>query len=219
MFTSTTILIALISGLSGLAVLVLFIKPLLGLVIINEKEVGIVVKKFGPRLAAGQLVALNGEAGYQADTLAPGWHFFYFPWQYAVRKTPVIIIPQGQIGLLVAAAGASIPPERILGKMVECDNFQDTRKFLLNEGEKGRQLGILTAGTYRINKALFTVINAQNAHVHEMAADQLHVYSVAPDQVGIVTTLDGRSIDDGEIAGAVVDGHDNYQKRAALSQQ
>ena len=31
-------------------------------------------------------------------------------------------------------------------------------KFLLNGGEKGRQLGILTAGTYRINTALFTVI-------------------------------------------------------------
>lgn len=211
MFSTTSFLIALISGLIGLSLLVIFAKSLVGLVIISEKEVGVVVKKFGPRLGAGQLIALKGEAGYQADTLAPGWHFFYFPWQYAVHKTPVIVIPQGQIGLLVAAAGASIPPERILGKVVECDNFQNARKFLLNGGEKGRQLGILTAGTYRINKALFTVISAQNAESHEMAPRHLHVYGIAPDQVGIVTTLDGRPIDDGEIAGAVVDGHDNFQ--------
>ncbi|MCP4422419.1 MAG: flotillin family protein [Chloroflexi bacterium] len=211
MFTSTAAIITLFSILGGLILLMVFVKPLSGLVIISEKQVGIVVKKFGSRLAAGQLIALKGEAGYQADVLAPGWHFFYFPWQYNVRKTAVTIIPQGQIGLLVAAAGASIPPERILGKVVECDNFQDARKFLLKGGEKGRQLGILTAGTYRINHALFTVITANNAERHEMPVEHLHVYNIAPDQVGIVTTLDGGSIDDGEIAGAAVAGHDNFQ--------
>jgi uncharacterized membrane protein YqiK len=40
-----------------------------------------------------------------------------------------------------------MPSERILGKVVDCDNFQKARKFLANGGEKGRQLGILTAGT------------------------------------------------------------------------
>lgn len=211
MFTTASLLIALISGLIGLSVLLIFLKPLVGLVIISEKEVGVVVKKFGPRLSAGQLIALKGEAGYQADTLAPGWHFFYFPWQYSVRRVPVTVIPQGQIGLVVAAAGATIPPERILGKVIPCDNYQDARKFLMNGGEKGRQLEVLTAGTYRINRVLFTVITAQNADSHEMAPSQLHVYSITPDKVGIVTTLDGRPIDDGEIAGAIVDGHDNFQ--------
>ena len=211
MFTSTSAFAFLIAGLISLAVFIVFIKSILGLVIISEKEVGVVVKKFGPRLSPGQLIALKGEAGYQADTLAPGWHFFYFPWQYTVHKTAVTVIPQGQIGLLVAAAGEAIPPERILGKAVVCNNFQDARQFLMNGGEKGRQLQILTAGTYRINSALFTVITSQNAQLHEMGPKQLHVHSIAPDQVGIVTTLDGRPIDDGEIAGAIVEGHDNFQ--------
>ncbi|MEZ4593876.1 MAG: flotillin family protein [Chloroflexota bacterium] len=211
MFTSTTALVFILVGLIGLLIFGIFIKSILGLVIISEKEVGVVVKKFGPRLAAGQLIALKGEAGYQADTLAPGWHFFYFPWQFTVHKTAVTIIPQGQIGLVVAAAGAAIPAERILGKTVDCNNFQDARQFLMKGGEKGRQLQILTAGTYRINSALFSVINSQNAQVHEMSPKQLHVYSIAPDQVGIVTTLDGRPIDDGEIAGRIVEGHDNFQ--------
>jgi len=36
---------------------------------------------------------------------------------------------------------SSIPAERILAKVVDCDDFQDARKFLVNDGEKGRQLG------------------------------------------------------------------------------
>src|ERR1044072_1266155 len=142
---------------------------LLGTVFIRERQVGIVVKKFGSRsLAPGRLIALAGEAGYQADTLAPGLHFGYFRWQYRILKMPVTIVPQGEIALVVAADGAAIPSERILGKVVECDNFQDARKFLLNGGEKGRQLGILTAGTYRINTALFLVITSVTAEHNGM---------------------------------------------------
>ena len=197
-----------------LAVLVLLVlgSTGLGLVVIGERQVGIVVKKFSNRaLAPGHLIALNGEAGYQADTLAPGWHFFYWVWQYNVQKAPVIEIPQGEIGLLVAAAGRPIPSERILGQVVECDNFQDARKFLTAGGEKGRQLGILTAGTYRINTALFDVISAETAEDDGMTPAQLRVYSVQPDKVGIVTALDGTPISEGEIAGPVIPVHDNFQ--------
>lgn len=195
----------------------MFLMMLLGIVVINERQVGIVVKKFsGRQLPPGQLIALHGEAGYQADTLAPGWHFGYWPWQYTVIKAPVTVVPQGEIALVVAADGASNPPQRILGKVVECDNFQDARQFLINGGEKGRQLGFLTAGTYRINIALFTVITAANAQQHGMKAEQLQVYRVAPDRVGIVTTLDGQPIEAGEIAGPVIPGHDNFQNGQAF---
>jgi uncharacterized membrane protein YqiK len=185
-----------------------------GLATIGESEVGIVVKKFtlsGKGLPPNRLVALNGEAGIQADTLAPGWHWGYFPWQYQVRKERVVVIPQGEIALIVAADGASIPSERILSKIVECDNFQDARKFLTQGGEKGRQLGLLTAGTYRINTALFKVITADNADENGMTAPQLRIYQVSADKVGIVTTLDGIPIQPGEIAGAVIADHDNFQ--------
>mgnify|MGYP001770993111 CR=1 FL=1 len=185
-----------------------------GLVIIGEREVGIVVKKFslaGKALPAGRLIALNGEAGYQADTLAPGWHWFYWSWQYSVRKEPMVVVPQGEIALLVANDGASIPPERILGKVTECDNFQDARKFLTQGGERGRQMGFLTAGTYRINTALFKVITTETASKHGMKPEHLQVYTVQSDKVGIVTTLDGVPIQEGEIAGATIAGHDNFQ--------
>jgi uncharacterized membrane protein YqiK len=185
-----------------------------GLVVIGEREVGIVVKKVsfsGRKLPPGRLIALGGEAGYQADTLAPGWHWGYWPWQYSVRKEPVIVVPQGEIALIIANDGAAIPLEHILGKVVPCDNYQDARKFLSNSGEKGRQLGFLTAGTYRINTAQFKVITAATASSHGMQPEHLRVYSVQPDKVGIVTTLDGKPIEAGEIAGATIPNHDNFQ--------
>ncbi len=208
--------------LAGLAVmfclLLLAFGPfLLGLVLIRERQVGIVIKRFSSRsLGPGQLIALNGEAGYQADTLAPGLHFRLWRWQYRIIKVPVTIVPQGEIALVVAADGAPIPSERILGKVVDCDNFQDARRFLLSGGEKGRQLGILTAGTYRINTALFTVITSVDAQENGMMPEWLLLHRVESDKVGIVTTLDGRPIENGEIAGPLIANHDNFQNGQAF---
>jgi uncharacterized membrane protein YqiK len=195
----------------------MFIKSLLGVVLIRERQVGIVIKRFATRsLQPGQLIALAGEAGYQADTLAPGLHFGFWPWQYRIIKAPVTLVPQGEIALVVAAAGVAIRSERILAKVVDSDNFQDARKFLANGGEKGRQLGFLTAGTYRINTALFTVITSVDAQEHGMLSGQLLLHHVEPDKVGIVTTLDGRPIEQGEIAGPVIADHDNFQNAQAF---
>ena len=197
--------------------LLLFGPALLGMVLIRERQVGIVVKRFARKsLAPGQFIALEGEAGYQADTLAPGLHFGLWCWQYRIIKVPVTIVPQGEIALVVAADGAAIPSERILGKVVACDNFQDARRFLLSGGEKGRQLGILTAGTYRINTVLFAVITSANAPEHGMSSEQLLLQRIEPDKVGIVTTLDGRPIENGEIAGPLIVNHDNFQNAQAF---
>ncbi len=202
----------IVGVLLSLLVLLLLAKSLLGIVVIGELEVGIVAKKFArTSLGAGRLIALEGEAGLQADTLAPGWHFFLWPWQFAVTKEPVTVVPQGEIGLVVANGGAPIPPSHMLGRVVFCDDYQDARAFLAGGGEKGRQLGILTSGTYRINTALFTIITRRNAEAMGMNPNELMVYRVVPDAVGIVTTLDGIPIEPGEIAGPVIPEHDNFQ--------
>ena len=206
-----------LTGVAVALVLCALAPVFLGAVLIHERQVGIVVKKFGGRsLPPGRLVALAGEAGYQADTLAPGLHFGYYRWQYRIIKAPVTVVPQGEIALVVAADGAAIPAERILGKLVDSDNFQNARKFLLNGGEKCRQLGILTAGTYRINRALFAAITAATAHEHGMQEGQLQLQRVEPDMVGIVTALDGQPIEPGEIAGPTIPCHDNFQNAQAF---
>src|SRR5256886_15677582 len=104
------------------AVLIVFaFGPLvLGAVLIQERQVGIVVKKFAARkLPPCRLLALDGEAGFQAETLPPGLHFGYWRWQYRIIKVPVTVVPQGEIALVLAADGAAIPPERILGRALE----------------------------------------------------------------------------------------------------
>ena len=185
----------------------------LGLIAIGEREVGIVTKKFSRKnLPSSRLIALDGEGGLQADTLPPGWHFGYFPWQYSIRKEPVVVVPQDEIGLIIANDGATIPSDRILGKVVDCDNFQNARNFLTDGGEKGRQLAIITTGTYRINTAVFEVITSANASAKGMQPSQLQLYKLAPDRVGIANVLDGVPIDEGEIAGPIIPGHDNFQK-------
>ena len=76
---------------------------------IGGNEVGIVEKKFGGgSLAEGRIISVKGENGIQAQVLAPGWHFFYWPWQYTITKIQVIEIKDGQVGLVQAADGRSL---------------------------------------------------------------------------------------------------------------
>jgi uncharacterized membrane protein YqiK len=192
-------------------------KFIIGLVVIPEDEIGIVIKKFSSKkLPADRFIALNGEAGYQADTLGPGWHLGFFPWQYTVEKENMIEIAAGEIGLLIARDGDPIPQNRILAQVVQCDNFQDARKFLTNRGQKGRQTGILTAGRYRINTELFEIVTKENAKDYGLKSEELLVYSLPSSLIGIVTALDGEPITTGEIAGQTVEGHDNFQNTQAF---
>src|SRR5215211_170197 len=180
--------------------------------VIAEDESGLMIKRYGAPLASGRIIALDGEAGYQARLLPPGWHFGLWRWRYKIEKIPVMVVQPSEIALIVAADGRAIPPERVLGRYVPCDNFQDAEAFLRAGGERGRQLAFLTAGTYRINPALFEVVTTATAAQYEMTAANLHVYQMPPDRVGIVTVLDGHPILAGDLAGPIVPGHDSFQR-------
>jgi uncharacterized membrane protein YqiK len=185
---------------------------------INDDEVGIVYKKYTvrqsrvqPSLPASRLIALYGEAGCQADLLGPGLHPGFWPWLYKIQKVPLIQVQQGEIALVVATDGAALPPGRQLGRSVDCNNFQDARAFLVNGGQRGRQLEILTAGEYRINTALFDVITTVNAKAHDIDPALLQVYTVEAGNIGIVTVYDANLIPTDGIAGPHVAGHNNFQ--------
>ena len=87
--------------------------------------------------------------------------------------------------------------------------------FLEKGGEKGRQIEILTAGNYRINTGLFTVITSANAAEHGMSPRDLRVYKVEAGKIGIITTFDGSS-PQGLIAAPPVQGHDGFQDGQAF---
>ncbi len=176
---------------------------LFGMVIVPENKIGLVTKKFvlvgaNRELPAGRIIATKGEAGFQAQTLAPGLYWGMWPWQYSVNMQPFTVIPEGKIGLVLSNDGVEIPTGSILGRKVECDNFQDAKMFFENGGQKGRQTSYITAGLYRINSYAFTVTITDMVIIHE-------------NMVGIVTTLDGKPIENGQIAGRFVDGHNNFQ--------
>ena len=63
---------------------------------------------------------------------------------------------------------------------------------------------------------MFTVISADNAVDHGMLPGHLQLTRIESDMVGIVTTLDGRPIEAGEIAGPVIPAHDNFQNGQAF---
>ena len=70
-------------------------RHLFGIVFVPEEKTCVVTKRwtlFRPRLPNGRIVAVNGEAGLQADTLTPGLHFLLFPWQYAVHFDDLTVI-------------------------------------------------------------------------------------------------------------------------------
>jgi uncharacterized membrane protein YqiK len=176
---------------------------LFGVVIVPESQIGLVTKKFvlfgkDKSLPDGRIIATKGEAGFQAKTLAPGLYFGFWPWQYEIKLENFTIIPQGHIGLIAAKDGTVPSNGQILGTYVDSDNFQDAEKFLTNGGSKGRQATILVAGSYRINKHLFDVTISDQITINDNA-------------VGIVTTLDGAPLKEGQIAADIISGHNKFQ--------
>jgi uncharacterized membrane protein YqiK len=184
------------------------LRAFFGTVIISKDEIGIVNKKWVlvgkyRTLPDGAIVALNGEAGLQADTLAPGIHFGLWAWQYQVSKVPFTTIDKTHIGIVEARDGHPLSGGRVLAKTVECNSFQDARGFLTRGGERGPQISIIPPGTYRINTALFQVAAAE-------------VLEIPDNMVGVVTTKDGKALATGEIAGKEVAGHNMYQDAEAF---
>lgn len=174
-----------------------------GLVIVPENKVGLVTKKFvlfGPnqQLSGDRIIAVNGEAGFQAKMLETGLHWWMWPWQYSVDMQSFLVIPEGHIGLISAKDGQVPQTGRILGRRVECEDYQDAEAFIKNGGQKGRQASFITNGSYKINTLLFEISTVKQAHIQE-------------NMVGVVTTLDGEPLDSGQISGKSVDGHNNFQ--------
>jgi uncharacterized membrane protein YqiK len=195
----------------GLVLLALAYRQILwlcGVIVVPNDSIGVVTRKFAifgahRNLPDGSIVALNGEAGYQADTLTPGLHLGLWPWQFKVELVKFLTIPPGKVGCVEACDGKPLPMGRIIARQVACDAFQDARAFLENGGERGPQMALIGPGTYRINPLLFRV---------ELA----NAIDIPDNKVGVVTTREGCALAKGEIAGLTVEGHNLFQDPQAF---
>lgn len=209
--------------LGVLSLVVLFFLPrICGVVYIPHDKIGVIEKLWSARgsLAEGRIVALHGEAGYQARMLRGGLHFWLFPWQYRVHKTSLVTIAEGRIGYVYAKDGAPLEATQTLGQTVPCNHFQEAAAFLDQGGQRGRQRAILREGVYAINPALFVVITESRLYSllgedgyqtwqNELAQIDgfrpVNIGNVDPQQqgegdfIGVVTVHDGPTIDPGDI--------------------
>ncbi len=131
-----------------LVIVLVFVIVLPSFRVIGPTEVGLVMKRFSfKKLEEENPIAFNGEAGYQADLLMPGWRWKFWI-LYSVRKFPWVQIPAGQIGVVLAQVGQPLPigaKSAVFKK--EFANFSNVRQFIEKGGQKGVQRPVLSPGT------------------------------------------------------------------------
>lgn len=226
----------LVWTLAGIAGSLLLLLWLSGIRYIRHDRVGVVEKLWSSRgsLGQGALVALDGEAGYQATILRGGLHFGLWRWQYRVHHLPLVTVPQGRLGYVYARDGEPLAPEQTLARVVACNHFQDATAFLAGgadlatRGQRGRQRALVREGMYAINLALFVVITEEVVYrldlgdreeVRSVERWQRELASIAAfspvvigaregsttnDDIGIVTVHDGPSLAPGQIIAPAV---------------
>ena len=170
---------------------------------VGPVQIAIAERRFiGSKLPTGRVFASGGEIGIQADFKAPGLHFVPWPIVRVVDKVDFVTIGPDELGVMTAADGESMPSGRIFAEDLAGelhDNFQNPAGFLLNGGIRGRQLRFLTNGTYKI-------------HPHIFRVEKIKKTRVAEGMIGVITAADGSTLDQGQIIGRRVQGHDNFQK-------
>ncbi len=207
---------------------VLAILILMSIYSIGPTEVGLVRKRFGRKLPGDNPIALEGEAGYQADLLMPGLRF-QFILVFAVSKHPWVQVPAGQIGVVIAQVGKPLPiGAKSAVYQPAFASFSDLRNFVKAGGQKGVQRPVLSPGTLApIHPVAFLVITKPRIFgvpvaeelrdkkgnlsfaTFGLAPEQLDVTRIEPkatesgkvlDMVGLITTLEGESLPAGDIA-------------------
>ncbi|MFN0095514.1 MAG: SPFH domain-containing protein [Dehalococcoidia bacterium] len=196
------LVLGVIAGFLAVVGLLLWITG--ALVNIGGQEVGLLERRYiGKGLPEGRVIAMAGEVGIQARVLPPGLHIL-IPFLFKVRKTPMVVINEDEVGMIESIDGSALDPGRIFARrVISHDTFQDGEGFLRNGGQKGTQVDVLPPGQFRINTYLFR-IRVEKALI------------VAASQVGIVTARDGGPMASGRLLARKTDGHTAFQDAEAF---
>jgi hypothetical protein len=101
--------------------------------VINDGEVGIMVRKYGDSLKEGQIITENeNQKGIVRETLMPGRHFINHM-AYDVYKAPMQRIRAGHRGIVTLMVGKE---------------SKNSNVFVVEDGERGTQKYLLISGTH-----------------------------------------------------------------------
>ena len=178
-------------GITTVAAVVVLLLTLASIRAIGPTELGLVTKRFSSKkLSSGNPVAFSGEAGYQAGLLMPGlrWKFCLL---YRVEKFPWVQVPAGDIGVVIAQVGQSLPigaKSAVYRK--EFGNFVDLQGFIDGGGQKGVQRPVLPPGTLvPIHPVAFLVLTRRKVYglpvSPELAALGSRREPLTPDAFGL----------------------------------
>ncbi|MCE9614390.1 MAG: hypothetical protein K8T26_08945 [Lentisphaerae bacterium] len=131
----------------------------------------VVTSKTGADLPPDQILARKGQKGIQEDVLGEGRHFLN-PVLNDWEIRPAIEIPPGKVGLVTSKVGQKLPEG----------------EFLAEPGQKGIWRRVLGPGRYRINPYGYQV-------------DTNSAISIPIGYVGVITSLSGQQVEEGEFAG------------------
>src|ERR1043166_7601633 len=200
------------------------------LIEIGADELGIVEAIDGEPMPPGRIFALDraqnahnnfqdpiafikqgGVKGIQLRTLPPGlWPIHPYLFRISVAKTT--IIPQGKVGVIVAADGAPLDAGRLLARAVDGHiSFQNAELFVSAGGQRGPQVDILTPGTYRILTQSGPLEGGGEAKPGLFSVRVFDATMINENQIGLVEALDGSPLNPGDYVAESVAGHDNFQ--------
>src|SRR5580765_7619632 len=153
----------------------------------------------------------GGVKGIQLRTLPPGlWPIHPYLFRISVAKTT--IIPQGKVGVVVAADGAPLDPGRLLARAVDGHiSFQNAELFVSAGGQRGPQVDILTPGTYRILTQSGPLEGGNEPKPGLFSVRVFDATMINENQIGLVEALDGSPLNPGDYVAESVAGHDNFQ--------
>jgi len=139
-------------------------------VIVGDMEVGHLKRIYwGSQMQPGRIIAMPWEKGPQARVLTAGFHFLgLIRVTHDLEMLPVVNVPEGKYGFLVAKDGASMADGQYIAdawktadEMVDALNFMGytakKSEYTGPRGTKGPQLTVIKPGTYRINRYLFQI--------------------------------------------------------------
>lgn len=176
-------------------------------VYVRSDEVAIMEQRFiGLPLEPGRVFALENQIGLKAHYMSPGLHFVLWPIINVVNKPEFVTIAADELGIVEATDGTALEAGRIFADDPagqHHNNFQNPVLFLKANGIRGKQLRFLTNGTFKINPYLFKVTKIKKTVVEE-------------GQIGVITAMDGASLEPGQLLGGSTEGHSYFQKADAF---